>query len=120
MTRSRRGRWAPITRGLLLLAAILLLPLAAMLQTPRESAAQSAGQDSLWAGSLDNAIGVCTDPSSSAALSGCFASAATTWSAVQAVATDGVNVYFASEDDGGLSCPIADLGANCTRIMAGL
>ncbi|MGI9252353.1 MAG: hypothetical protein ACR2J8_01295, partial [Thermomicrobiales bacterium] len=53
--------------------------------------------------------------------SGCFASAATTWPAddVVAMATDGVNVYFASQNDGGLSCPIADLGANCTRIMAG-
>ena len=32
--------------------------------------------------------------------------------------TDGVNVYYAG-NHGGLSCPIADLGANCTQIMAG-
>jgi hypothetical protein len=121
VTRSRRGRWAPIARGVLLLAVVLLLPLAATLQAPRESAAQSAGQDSLWAGSTGDAIGVCVDTSSSASLSGCFASAASRWSVPfnQAVATDGVNVYFVSDYDGGLSCPIADLGANCTRIMAG-
>ena len=120
MTRSRRGRWTPIARGVLVLAAILLLPLAATLQTPRESAAQSAGQDSLWAVS-GGTVGVCVDPSSSASLSGCFASATSTWpgSYDQAVATDGVNVYFVGEADGGLSCPIAGLGANCTPIMAG-
>jgi hypothetical protein len=87
-----------------------------MLQPPRESVAQSAGQDYLWAGSANGAIGVCADPSSSAALSGCFASAASNSS--RALATDGVNVYSAS-DNGGLSCPIVDLGANCTPIMAG-
>jgi hypothetical protein len=120
MTGSQRGRWALIARGVLVLAAVLLLPLAAMLQAPRESAAQSAGQDSLWAGT-GGSIGVCADPSSPASLSGCFASATTTWSSgvVISVATDGVNVYFASQLYGGLSCPIADLGANCTRIMAG-
>jgi hypothetical protein len=120
MTRSRRGRWTLIARGVLLLAALLLLPLAAMLQMPRQTAAQSAGQDSLWAGS-GGSVGACADPSSSASLSGCFASAATTWSEadVAAVATDGVNVYFATEQNGAWSCPIADLGANCTQIMAG-
>ena len=121
MKRSQRGRWAPIARGVLVLAAVLLLlPLAAMLQTPRESAAQTVAQDSLWAGT-SGAVGVCADPSSAASLSGCFASATSTWSSsvVISVATDGVNVYFASQLYGGLSCPIADLGTNCTRIMAG-
>ena len=117
---SQRGRWAPIARGVLLLAAILLLPLAAMVQAPQQTTAQTATQDSLWAAPTYD-IGVCTDPSSSAALSGCFASAASSWtvSFSKAVATDGVNVYFASETAGGLSCPIADLGTNCIRIMAG-
>jgi hypothetical protein len=123
MKRLRRGRWAPIARGVLLLAAILLLPLAAMLQAPRESAAQSAGQDSLWAVTQHNSktsIGVCANPSSPASLSGCFSSATSVWQGEynQAVATDGVNVYFVGLN-GGLSCPIADLGANCTTIMAG-
>ena len=118
MTQSRRGRWTLIARGVLVLAAALLLPLAAMLQAPRESAAQAVAQDSLWAvGSTG--IGVCADPSSAAALSGCFASATSTWSVSAPVATDGVNVYFTSQPAGGLSCPISDLGANCTRIMAG-
>jgi hypothetical protein len=122
MTRSRRGRFALIARGLLLLAAVLLLPLAAMLPAPRESAAQVA-QDSLWAVSNGSTtdLAVCASPSSPSSLSGCFSSATSSWpgSYNQAVATDGVNVYFVGEYDGGLSCPIADLGANCTRIMAG-
>jgi hypothetical protein len=120
MAGSRPGRRALIARGVLLLAAVLLLPLAAMLQPPREAMAQSAGQDSLWAGG-QTGIGVCADPSSSASLSGCFAPAASSWSVQynQAVATDGLNVYFVSQTTGGLSCPIADLGTNCTPIMAG-
>jgi hypothetical protein len=109
-------------RGLLVLAAVLLLPLAATLQTPRQTAAQVA-QDSLWAVSNSSTtdLAVCASPSSPSSLSGCFSSATSSWpgSYNQAVATDGVNVYFVGEYDGGLSCPIADLGANCTRIMAG-
>ncbi len=137
-----------IARGVLLLAAILLLPLAATLQTPRESAAQTVAQDSLWAGA-DGHVGVCADPSSAASLAGCFgapenigsgaiaaacASPATSGSLagcfsapksigepgdISAMATDGVNVYFATHQDGGWSCPIAGLGTNCTHIMAG-
>jgi hypothetical protein len=108
-----------IARGVLVLAAVLLLPLAAMLQAPRESAAQSAGQDSLWA-AANHKIGACEDPTSPASLSGCFASVSSAeTNYTQAVATDGVNVYFASKNDGGLSCPIADLGENCMPIMAG-
>jgi hypothetical protein len=128
MKRSRRGRWALIGRGVLLLAAVLLLPLAVMVQAPRQTTAQTAAQrtaqDSLWAagGDTGNAgVAACADPSSSASLSGCFASFGSTWPTTfnQAAATDGVNVYFASKFAGALRCPIADLGTNCTRIMAG-
>ncbi|MGI9252354.1 MAG: hypothetical protein ACR2J8_01300, partial [Thermomicrobiales bacterium] len=105
---------------MLLLAALLLLPLAATLQMPRESAAQSAGQDSLWAAAAGS-VGVCADPTSSTALSGCFASATTTWPATSTVGigTNGENVVILSRNDGGLVCPVTDLGANCTRVMAG-
>jgi hypothetical protein len=125
MTRSRRGRCAPIARGVLVLAAVLLLPLAATLQAPQQTTAQTATQDSLWAvpanANQQTEIAACADPSSPPSLSGCFGSAASTWlwPFNAAIATDGVNVYFASNSDGALSCPIADLGANCTRIMAG-
>ena len=117
MTRSRRGRWAPIARGLLLLAAILLLPLAAMVQMPRQTAAQTSSQDSLWAGR--QTVAACANPSSPASLAGCFSAPAAVAGKISAVATDGVNVYYTTQRLGGYSCPIADLGANCTRIMAG-
>lgn len=115
--RSRR-QWTLAARGLLVLVAVLLLPLAAMVQTPGESKAESATQDTLWAGWVFK-LEVCADPSSPAALASCFGSPLGTQGVnVRALATDGVNVYFAGVD-GGLSCPIADLGENCTRIMAG-
>ncbi|MGI9252531.1 MAG: hypothetical protein ACR2J8_02200 [Thermomicrobiales bacterium] len=114
-------RRAAIARGLLALAAAVLLPLAALLQLPRQGAAQSAGQDSLWVGwhSMHSDIGVCGNPSSPAALASCFSTTIDAQGVdILAMATDGVNVYYAGKD-GGLSCPIADLGANCTHIMAG-
>ena len=128
MPRSRRRRLAPLARGVLLLAAALLLPLAAALQAPRETAAQAppATQDSLWSFSTSGPVSVCTDPSSPAALSGCFAAPASTWESGgsslgygQAVATDGTNVYAVSGSNGALSCPITGLGTNCSQVMAG-
>jgi hypothetical protein len=118
MTNRRTGL---IARGLVVVAALVLLPLAALLQTPRPGAAQAAAQDSLWAASSTGAVGACLSPGTAAALSDCFQSAASTWAGGEATAaaTDGVNVYFLSQLNGALSCPIADLGANCTRIMAG-
>lgn len=117
-TLTRRGRG--IARGLLVLAAVLLLPLAAVLQTPQQTAAQSTEQDTLWAGHYaGRKIWVCADPSSPAALTSCFNSGIDTQGVyTKAMATDGVNVYYAGIN-GGLSCPIADRGANCTHIMAG-
>ncbi len=116
---ARRGQ--AIARGALVLLAMVLLPLVATLQTPRPGAAQSTGQDSLWAGH-GSRLAACASPSSAASLAGCFSaptnlgnSAGTIWK----MATDGVNVYFVTLSDGGYSCPIADLGANCIHIMAG-
>jgi hypothetical protein len=116
------GQRSVVTRSLLVLAAVLLLPLAAMLQQPRPVAAQSAGQDSLWIGSWWaghlSSYGTCANPSSPGALASCFSSPTSSPVMIGPMATDGVNVYYAG-NLGGLSCPIADLGANCTQIMAG-
>ncbi len=117
MTMGNR-RMGAIARGLLVVAALALLPLAALVQPPRPVAAQSAGQDSLWAAS-SYAIGACANPSSPAALAACFGAPSGTQNVqVLSAATDGVNVYFAGWG-GGLSCPIAGLASNCTHIMAG-
>lgn len=126
--RRRRGV-IPTGRGLRLLTVLLLLPIATTLALPATGAAKNARKnaapatvavDSLWAGkSSGTAFGVCADPSSASSLSSCFAtSAGTQGVTTHAMATDGTNVYFAGSG-GGLSCPIADLGANCTHIMAG-
>ena len=125
-----RHRGMPSRRGLRLLAVLLLLPLATTLalpvtgaaKAPRTGAAPATVTDSLWFPQSDTArlFGVCADPSSPAALASCFGTTISTDGAdVLAMATDGVNVYFAGSGFGGLSCPIADLGASCTRIMAG-
>lgn len=127
--RRRRGV-IPTGRGLRLLTVLLLLPLATTLALPATGAAKNARRnaapagvavDSLWAGSLSGSGGVaaCGDPSAPSSLASCFASPADDQGvAIRAVATDGTNVYFAGSG-GGLSCPVADLGASCTRIMAG-
>ncbi len=119
----RPGRATPrrvaIARGLLVVAALALLPLSGLLPGPRPVAAQPAAQDSLWAG-VGLTYGACANPSSPASLAGCFSAPASIGTGdIDAVATDGVNVYFATAQNGGYSCPIADLGANCTHIMAG-
>ncbi len=115
-------RRAAIARGLLVLAAVLLLPLAAILQTPRPSAAQSRTYDSLWAGPSYQDAGnilACANPSSPESMSSCFSTATQIgkgWSWV-AMAADNLNVYFVSDDAGAVSCPISDLGENCTAIL---
>ncbi|MFM9108200.1 MAG: hypothetical protein ACKOWF_16040, partial [Chloroflexota bacterium] len=116
-------RMGAIARGLLVVAALALLPLAGLglglEQGPRRVEAQTSSFDSLWAG-RGLYLAACANPSSPASLSGCFSMKATTDLGFDPylVATDGVNVYFATLD-GGYSCPIADQGANCTHIMAG-
>ncbi|MFM9108172.1 MAG: hypothetical protein ACKOWF_15900, partial [Chloroflexota bacterium] len=115
-------RMGTIMRGLLVVAALALLPLAGLLpgQGPRRAEAQAAAQDSLWAGSIAGYV-ACANPSSPSSLAGCFSSYLPFVSngSFPTVATDGVNVYFATEDTGGYSCPIADLGANCSRTFIG-
>jgi len=112
------------------LAAALLLPLAALLEAPREGTAQSAPQDSLWTAGLSRStgyVGACASPETSLATClGIPGSRIANWSPSGSggapggatVATDGQNVYFVGTQ-GALSCPVADLGTNCTRIMAG-
>ncbi|MGI9253660.1 MAG: hypothetical protein ACR2J8_07930 [Thermomicrobiales bacterium] len=116
----RRGR--VLARGLLVVLALALLPLAAVLQTPRPGAAQAVAPDSLWAGwaasGYPASAAVCANPSSATSNGSCLGAIDLQGVTVQAMATDGVNVYYAGSN-GGLSCPIADLGANCTHIMAG-
>ncbi|MFM9106876.1 MAG: hypothetical protein ACKOWF_09270, partial [Chloroflexota bacterium] len=125
-------RMGTIARGLLVVAALALLPLAGLGpgQGPRPVAAQTTSQDSLWAAVIrmtdstnttyPSYYGACANPSSSAALAGCFSSLTSIGSfELVAMATDGVNVYYATYQNGGYSCPIAALGANCVRIMAG-
>ncbi len=104
-----------------MLLAMVLLPLVATLQTPRPGAAQSTGQDSLWAGH-GSRLAACASPSSAASLAGCFSAPTNLGNsagAIWAAAADSVNVYFATQQSGAWSCPIADLGANCRNIMAG-
>ncbi|MGI9252530.1 MAG: hypothetical protein ACR2J8_02195, partial [Thermomicrobiales bacterium] len=68
-TMRRRGQ--AVARGLLVLAAVLLLPLAAVLQAPRPGAAQAVAQDSLWAG-YGSKLAACASPATAASLAGCF------------------------------------------------
>lgn len=83
------------------------------------SASSAGAADSLWVLSdSSNQLGVCGSPRSAAALDSCFGSTTQYSSGVWRIATDGTNVYITLAQ-GGYSCPIADLGANCAPIMAG-
>jgi hypothetical protein len=117
-----KRRFGTIARGLLVVAALALLPLAGLGlgQGPRTVVAQAAAQDSLWAGSIAGYV-ACANPSSPSSLAGCFSSYLPFVSneSFPTVATDGVNVYFATELTGGYSCPIADLVPNCSRTFIG-
>ncbi|MFM9106990.1 MAG: hypothetical protein ACKOWF_09870 [Chloroflexota bacterium] len=118
-----KRRTGPIARGLLIVAllALALLPLAGLPPGPRRVEAQTSSQDSLWAGQYKY-ISACASPWSSAALSGCFSAPTDlgkSGGTISTMAADGVNVYFATDLAGGYSCPIAELGANCTPIMTG-
>lgn len=125
----------PGRRGFLVLAALTLT--AAAIVAPAQAAAPSSAPldaipaavearatmtDSLWvaAGASKNGrFAACMDPASAESLTSCFAEATNgPSSSIVATATDGVNVYFAGTG-GGVSCPVADQGANCTHIMAG-
>ncbi|MFM9108540.1 MAG: hypothetical protein ACKOWF_17780 [Chloroflexota bacterium] len=122
MTMGNR-RMRTIARGLLVVAALALLPLAGLglgrERGPRRVVARASSQDSLWAG-RGQYLAACANPSSPASLAGCFSPPVLLPPVtVSAMATDGVNVYYATEFAGAYSCPIAALGANCTHIMAG-
>jgi len=105
-------------RGLLLLLA-LLVSIVPVLSGQSETAAIEQGTDYLWAGHSE-VIGACASPSSAESLANCFSQGAQgPTSQIKAMATDGTNVYFASQFDGGLSCPVDQFGQNCTPIMAG-
>ena len=105
-------------RGLLLLLALLML-IVPVLSDQSETAAIEQGTDYLWAGHSE-VIGACASPSSAESLANCFSQGAQgPTSQIKAMATDGTNVYFASQFDGGLSCPDDQVGQNCTPIMAG-
>ncbi len=106
-------------RGLLVLAA-LVLPTSMLLMSQPDGAAQELSQDSLWAGDYE-VISACASPSSPESLATCFAQTmpGPSSSEIQAMATDGINVYYATISGGGLSCPIDQLGQNCTAIMTG-
>ena len=106
------------SRWLLLLVA-LLLPTVGMFPAQQESAAQEGGTDYLWAGH-STIIGACASPSSAESLANCFSQGVVGPSShITAMATDGTNVYFASQFNGGLSCPVDEFGQNCTQIMTG-
>ena len=116
------GRAQVARTVLVVLAVLLLLPVVTTLPFPRGRAAQSVTQDSLWAApSAQEAggIGACANPSSPDSLAACFSSITkigTDWTWV-AIAADSRNVYFASDDAGAVSCPISDLGDNCSPIL---
>ena len=117
--RSHAQRWRhPVLIGLL---GALLLVTSGVTATQAATAATASATstDSLWVGSGNN-VGVCQSPTSTAALADCFTAPAGVWpqNTIQATATDGVNVYFAT-DFGGLSCPVSGAGTNCTQIAAG-
>ncbi|MGI9253845.1 MAG: hypothetical protein ACR2J8_08865, partial [Thermomicrobiales bacterium] len=112
---------AAVARGLMVVAVALLLPLAAVLPTAAPGAAQSASQGSLWVSwettSKDSFGQVCANPTA-ASTSSCFSTIDLFGVAPAAMATDGVNMYFAGKN-GGVSCPIVAVGGLCTHIMAG-
>ena len=110
-----------LVRAAIVAVLALATAFAVVIGAPQASSAQSetAGStDSLWVASFAN-LGVCASPSSAQSLSSCFQTPVPLTQTTAAIATDGTNVYIASQISGGYSCPIADLGANCTRIMAG-
>ena len=90
---------------------------------PGPTGAAAVPTDSLWAATINASasLNACASPASAQSLSSCFQAPLSYGSgSLTAVATDGVNVYFAGLTVGfGLSCPVSGLGANCTKIAAG-
>jgi len=113
-------RWPVQPRSLrvLLLCLACVLPSVMVMGAQNQGAAQQVGQDTLWVGHLHQ-IGVCESPSSSTALANCFSSMIESEPGITAIGIDGANVFFGTTESGAMSCPIEDLGQNCTQIMAG-
>lgn len=119
--RGHARRWVASALSALVLASALAIG------GGGTAAAQSPATDSLWLSWLvqsgsdfTSQIGVCASPAAPASMSDCFASPASSWPSVLSLSepvTDGTNVYFLN-GAGALSCPLADLGASCSRVWA--